>query len=69
MMNFSGSKEDVVQFAADMRVYFARNSPLITITVRGASEVYYVSIATDMLSEGTARALAASYSLQLTTIS
>ena len=69
MLNFSGSKEDVVQFAADMRVYFARNSPLITITVRGSSGVYYVSIATGLLSEDTAKALAASYSLQLTIIS
>jgi len=46
-MNFSGDRDRVVQFVADILLRLKADSVSITITTRDSSEDYYVSIVTD----------------------
>lgn len=61
MMNYIGSKEVVAQFVDDLLWNGVLDYQSITITKRGKSGDYFVSIVTDGLSEGTVVRLAQSY--------
>lgn len=51
MLSFLMSKTDAAQFVGDILQLSPRDWPSITITIRGKSEVCFVSIAIDMLSD------------------
>jgi hypothetical protein len=68
-MNFYGAKMDVARFATALQLRFGKDSQLTTITRLGKSEVYSVSTVIDTLSDATVKAMASTYSLQLTVIS
>ena len=61
MMNFTGSREDVVAFVADILLHLGKASPSITIPTRGSSEACSVQIVTDTSSEDIVKMLAQSY--------
>ena len=65
-MTFTGNKKDVVQFVSVLLMYLRNDLQSITIIIRGTSEDCSVSIAINTSSEGRAKRLAQTYSLQLT---
>lgn len=67
-MKFYGLKMDVVQFATALQLHSASVWPSITTTRVGKSEVYCVSIVTDILSDDIVKKEAQIYSLQPTNI-
>lgn len=67
-MLYYGLKENVVQFALDLRRVSGNDSQWIMITRVAASVAYCVSIATGILSDDIVKEKAATYSLQPTDI-
>jgi len=65
-MTFYGSKTDVARFAAFLLMYSREDLQWITITIRGSSEDFFVSLVIKESLEGTVKRLAQTYSLQLT---
>jgi len=65
MQTYYGSKKVVAQFVKEMLLSFVSDSVSITITRQEKSEVYCVSIATDMSSEDIVEHLARIYSVAL----
>jgi hypothetical protein len=64
MLSFSGNKEDVARFVADLLVHSKVVLQSTTIITRGSSEDCYVRIVIDTSSEGIVLELAPIYCLQ-----